>query len=294
MDFNKVKAFAGNVTQNDLKLVDTYIGNNIGILIPNGGIFDYATNLHVMPNYLFYSSSHSRSYVNIDDRLYPMKPGELLSISPNVPHYEVPVDMQSRYYALCIKPDYFEEKLTEYGGTIREFRGEHFILPTNLPSLIREFANEYERKRCGYKEICNAIENIIIHQVIRSVIGERTDKTDMNLRKEVEIAIDYMYQNMHHKILLSDIAVDVQMSVSQFSKIFKDVIGTSPMEHLNDIRLERAKRLLLTDDYSITRITQECGFSSASYLASRFQKKYLTTPTVYRNRFNKAVDPDVT
>lgn len=292
MDFNRVKAFAGNVTQNDFKLVDTYIGDNIGIFIPNGGIFEYATTTHQWPTYLFCSSSHTRSYVNIDDRLYPMKPGELLSISPNVPHYEVPVDMQSHYYALCIQPEYFENKLLEYGATVREFRGEHFILPTNLPSLIREFANEYERRRCGYKEICRSIENIIIHQVIRTVIGERTDKTDMNLRREVETAIDYMYQNMHHKILLSDIAEDVQMSVSQFSKVFKDVIGTSPMEYLNDIRLERAKRLLLTDDYSITKITQECGFSSTSYLASRFQKKYLTTPTVYRNRFNKAVDID--
>lgn len=292
MDFNKVKAFAGDVTEKDLKLVDYYIGDKIGIFIPNGGIFEYATAIHSVPSYMFCTSAHSRSYISIDQRLYSMKPGELLTISPNVMHYEVPVDMQSRYYALFINPDYFEEQVKRYGGNIREYRGEHFILPTKLPSLIKEYVNEYERRRCGYEEICYSFENIIVHQIIRAVIGERTDKTDMNLRTEVEMAIDFMYQNMHHKILLSDIADDVQMSVSQFSKIFKDIIGTSPMEYLNDIRLERAKRLLLADDYTITKITNECGFSSTSYLASRFQKKYFTTPTEYRNRFKKPLDID--
>jgi len=287
MNFSKVQSFFGNITEKELKLVDTYIGDRIGIFIPNGGIFEYATGQHDLPSYLFCVNGHSSSYMSIDDRLYPMKAGQLLAISPSVPHYEVPVDMQSRYYAICIEETYFEEVLTKCGGNIREYRGEHFMMPSNLPYLIKEYVREYDSRQCGYKDVCLSMENIIIHQIIRAITGERTDKNHANLRVEVETAIDYMYQNLHNKILLSDVAMDVQMSVSQFSKVFKEIMGTSPMEYLNDIRLERAKRLLLEDDYTITKITQECGFSSTSYLAARFQKKYLTTPTEYRSRFMK-------
>jgi len=290
MDFSKVKNFAGDVTKKDLKLVDYYIGENLALFIPNGGIFEYATSLHSVPTYLFYISSHSSSYVNIEGCLHPMKPGSLLTLSPDVEHFEVPSDMQSRYIAVSIDPAHFEKQLKKYNVKNRAYRGEHFMMPTNLQSLIKEFVNEFEQKRVGYEEICKSFENIIIHQIIRAIMGERTDKTDMNLRMEIEKAIDYMYHNMHHKILLTNIADDVQMSVSQFSKVFKDVIGSSPMEYLNDVRLERAKRMLLTDDYSITKITHECGFSSTSYLASRFQKKYYMTPTEYRSRFREPLN----
>ncbi len=291
MTFEKVKLFAGEVTEDDMKYVDYYIGENMGIFIPNGGLFEYALDPHTLPAYMFAFMYHERAYVCIDSRMIPLKPGGLLSVSPNVEHYEVPMDMQSRYCAVNIRPDYLATLFKNFTGkTIPEYRGEYNKLISDLPELVNKYIYEYEQKDLGYESICLSLENIIIQKILRSLIGNQQQKAEIHVRHEIEKSVQYMYHHLHRKIKLDDLAKDIGMSVSQFSKVFKDELGTSPMDYLNEIRLERAKRMLLIDKASIIQISQECGFGSTSYFTSRFKLKYRVSPSEYRkrNRVKKA------
>ncbi len=285
MDFKRVREFAGSVSPEDLKYVDYYIGEHMGIFIPNGGLFEYALEPHRLPAYVFAYMYHEHGYVSIDNRLISFKPGGLLCISPTVERYEVPMDLQSRYCAVNIRKEHIEALYTEYTGKcIPEFRGEYYELTHEIPELVKNYIYEYTQKRLGYETICSSLENIIIKKILRCIIGEKIELKGLNVRFEVEKAVQFMYQNMHNKITLDDLANASQMSISRFSFIFKEQLGASPMEYLNDLRLERARRMLLLGDKNILEISQECGFGSTSYFTTRFNKKFSCTPSSYRQQ----------
>lgn len=57
-----------------------------------------------------------------------------------------------------------------------------------------------------------------------------------------------------------------------------------PGTFVQDLRLERAKKLLLAGDKSMTEVALDCGFESPSYLSACFQKQYKMTPKEYRKQ----------
>lgn len=286
MDLKKVREFAGPVSLEDMKYVDYYIGEHMGIFIPNGGLFEYSLEPHRLPAYLFAFMYHENAFVSIDNRLISFKPGGLLCISPMVEHYEVPTDLQSRYCAVNIQKEHIEALYTKHTGKcIPEFRGEYYELSHEIPELVKNYIYEHTQKSLGYETICSSLENIIVRKILRCIVGEKMELRGLNMRFEVENAVQYMYQRMHHKITLDDLANASQMSVSRFSFIFKEQLGSSPMEYLNDLRIERSRRMLLFGNKSILEISQECGFGSTSYFTTRFSKKLGCTPSAYRQQY---------
>ncbi|WML34372.1 AraC family transcriptional regulator [Clostridium sp. OS1-26] len=100
-------------------------------------------------------------------------------------------------------------------------------------------------------------------------------------------AVTAMHSNLHKKITVEDLAKIANMSPSYYVRTFKKETGQSSIGYLNQIRLERVKRLLLEGDKAITEIALECGFSSSAYLSSSFYNKFKISPTDYRNLLKK-------
>ncbi len=68
------------------------------------------------------------------------------------------------------------------------------------------------------------------------------------------------------------------MSEVSFRRYFKEFTGKSPIEYRNDIRLNNAKILLQSGQYTITETAEACGFSNLSFFTRLFKKKYGHTP----------------
>lgn len=62
----------------------------------------------------------------------------------------------------------------------------------------------------------------------------------------------------------------------------KDVLGLTPTEYVNRIRIDHAAQLLRTEDSSIEAIAEACGFQNTSYFYRLFERAYQTTPRRYR------------
>ncbi|MCP1308051.1 AraC family transcriptional regulator [Paenibacillus tyrfis] len=74
------------------------------------------------------------------------------------------------------------------------------------------------------------------------------------------------------------------LSPSRFSAIFKNTVGTSPLEYLIQIRLENAAKLLETTDRKIVDIAHECGFRSLSNFNRLFKQRTGFSPREARRR----------
>ena len=102
--------------------------------------------------------------------------------------------------------------------------------------------------------------------------------------RRVAWAIYEMERRITEPIRVSDLAVGVNLSVSQFTVIFRARTGRSPAQHLRRLRLERARVLLETTFLTIKEVRAAVGINDASHFTRDFAKAYGESPRTWRQR----------
>ncbi|MHA7304278.1 GlxA family transcriptional regulator [Arthrobacter sp. TMN-49] len=97
--------------------------------------------------------------------------------------------------------------------------------------------------------------------------------------------IQWALANLDQDLEVEAMAAHATMSKRNFTRRFKDVAGLSPARWVLGRRLDDARQLLETTNWSIARIADSCGFGSAVTFRQNFIAAYSTTPTSYRTRF---------
>jgi AraC-like DNA-binding protein len=97
----------------------------------------------------------------------------------------------------------------------------------------------------------------------------------------VNDVISYVQANLAEPLTVSDMAERVSLSPSAFSHLFRDVTGKSPYQFVKEIRLNRARELLIEGELSVTQISRTVGYSSASHFINEFRDRFGATPRAY-------------
>ena len=106
----------------------------------------------------------------------------------------------------------------------------------------------------------------------------------LDLIKKVFIYIDKNYLN---KIYIEDLAKEVNMNSQYFCRFFKSVIGKTPIDYINNYRIEKSVELLVTTNDKILNICYSVGFDNFSYFIKTFKKIKNCTPSEYRTTYSK-------
>lgn len=99
----------------------------------------------------------------------------------------------------------------------------------------------------------------------------------------VQRVVRYIYSNLAEEITIDDMARMAIFSKFHFSRIFLSVTGISPGRFLSAIRLQSAKRLLISTTLPVTEICYRSGYTSVGTFSSRFAAVVGLSPTEYRN-----------
>jgi AraC family transcriptional regulator len=108
------------------------------------------------------------------------------------------------------------------------------------------------------------------------------NKSNEIYRSRINRAIDYVNNNLNKSISLEELASVSFFSAFHFHRIFVAVTGETVNHFTNRIRNEKAARLLKFSKKSISEISIECGFSSASTLSRLFKQYFEISPSEYR------------
>ncbi len=103
-------------------------------------------------------------------------------------------------------------------------------------------------------------------------------------REAVSLAMEYMETHFREKCTLEDVAAYVHLSPVYFHGIFRAAVGKSPYEYVTRLRIEEAKRLLLTAGLSMVQVSEACGFSTQSYFNHVFRARVGMTPREYQRQ----------
>ena len=124
-----------------------------------------------------------------------------------------------------------------------------------------------------------------IRMLLKKIIGVRDTISGRRYSDIVEIAKDQIRKTyMSDEISLNTIAAEVGMSPSYFSSIFSKEMGKTFVEYLTEIRMDRAKELLMCSSMKTSEIGYEVGYKDPHYFSYIFKKTQNCTPKEFRAR----------
>ncbi|TKA95784.1 GlxA family transcriptional regulator [Cereibacter changlensis] len=133
------------------------------------------------------------------------------------------------------------------------------------------------------------LANTVADQLIYSSI--RTDQDTQRLSIPTRIGVRHpklsqviqmMEANIEDPISPADLADDVGMSTRQLERLFRRYLNRSPKRYYMELRLQKARNLLMQTDMSVINVALACGFASPSHFSKCYRAHYNTTP--YRER----------
>lgn len=133
------------------------------------------------------------------------------------------------------------------------------------------------------------VANTVADQLIYSTI--RTDQDTQRLSIPTRIGVRHpklsqviqmMEGNIEDPMSPADLAEDVGMSTRQLERLFRRYLNRSPKRYYMELRLQKARNLLMQTDMSVINVALACGFASPSHFSKCYRAHYNTTP--YRER----------
>ena len=236
---------------------------------------------------------------HIENRIYHFKRGDMQYIAPNTPHLSRANEgEQCEWIWIFIDP----KKISPYpdkNGFERfwDIAGKGFngvFAAHEHPLLFKRITDLYESSRDDkYSDIDHFL--IAGQILIESARIGNIDKNQSRLQisKQIKPALVYIRENYTDPQAMSAerIAANCGLSISHFRNLFKNDIGMTLPQYINQTKLSAAVHLLETTDKPITQIATEAGFYEVAYFNRVFRKVYGMTPKdmrKYRNHETKS------
>ena len=284
-NYEIIKEFLGEViTEEDLKSTDFYIHPKIALMIPNLEVCKYIKNpMHTHPSYQFviaFSKEIESKFgtIVVKENQYW---GTL--ISPDIPHNDF---LLPHHYSIYVEKNYFEEQYKMYAKELPEFEWKEFAICHDILHALNMFVFEYSKNMQNAEITLDAQATILVHWLIRSVLGETYDMRSVSNNYAVARAEQYIEIHYQEKITVKFLAELGNLSISSFNRIFKKETKMTPMDYLMQIRLEQSKKILKRKEIPITEVAIRCGFNSSAHFSTSFRKCYKITPKEYRAQYH--------
>jgi LacI family transcriptional regulator len=100
--------------------------------------------------------------------------------------------------------------------------------------------------------------------------------------QDVAAALQFIHREKGCDISVESVAQEVAVSRRNLEKRFRETIGRTILEEIQNTRLERAKRLLLETTYPVSKVAEIAGFGSTGYFIQFFHSRVGTTPRKFR------------
>lgn len=131
------------------------------------------------------------------------------------------------------------------------------------------------------------LESIALFLVTRALSRHGSLRSHRDLRARLlghrlRRATEFMHDQFHRGISISEVAAEVHVSPFHFSRLFKRTTGRTPYRYLTSLRIDRAKQLLTDTETPIVDVSLAVGYESQSHFTTVFRRTVGVTPGAYR------------
>lgn len=258
------------------------------VFITDIGYFPKAMNHYVerkagVGQHILIYCVEGNGWIELDNKKTNICPSQLIIIPANTPH--------------------------KYGSSENDpwtiywfhFSGE---ISGNIVNLIIEKTRKYqpnigfsENRIKLFEEIYTNLErgyimdnllhvNMTFYHFLSSTIyEEKFNFKDSNAEKNrIDLLLEYVQNNLGVAFELEELALYTNLSISQFSTVFKSRTGYSPIKYVNHLKVQKACQQLLLTEYSVKQIAYNLGIEDPYYFSRMFSKLMGISPNRYRKK----------
>jgi AraC-like DNA-binding protein len=147
-----------------------------------------------------------------------------------------------------------------------------------LEGVIQEFS------RAGAPN--NALADVLLAELLLCVSTiVRNASIKINVRSYIQKALDYIAGHLGNDLRISEIAQDVNIASAYLQRIFKQTMGVTLVQYINQQRIEQSKQLLMYTDDAIVDVAIASGFNSRQHFFRVFNGMTNMSPQQFRQEY---------
>lgn len=176
----------------------------------------------------------------------------------------------------------------------REFADKNIIFcpmisgDAEISRIMLHIYEEYQRKEIGYQLVCKGeLLKLVTYLARNKAIEMLSEEGVLKRRKKLErLNRVYQYIEMHYAEVITncELAELVHLSEGRFYHIFKESAGVAPQQYINEIRLNKAMKLLKQDAITATEAAEAVGFLDYNNFGRMFRRYFGCTPLEARRQ----------
>jgi AraC-like DNA-binding protein len=250
-----------------------------------------STNHYHMAYELYYLFSGKRNYF-IKDSVYPVHPGDIVLVDSYTVHITSELGEPDHerivfHFAPSFFTDFTQEDkellLTPFAHAnplIKLNLQERIQVETLFHSLLLELSEHPLGYSLHVRNVAIELLLFVARLIEKSKVDPGVEYSPVQ-QKVMEI-VRHINLNFTEPLNLDSLSKQFFISKGHLCRVFKEVTGFGFSEYVNLTRVKEAERLLRETDWSITQISEHCGFENFSHFGKVFKKLSGLPPRTYR------------
>lgn len=246
-------------------------------------------------SYEFHFVAQGACLVELDNRNFIANQGDLYLTSPGVYHTQK-FHGKSGYveYSLNCDINFFGEANSETMALVNALKSDQcecYCRGKVIKDLFDLSLEEAFYKKMGFQSKIKELIKLIVIESARICDNDKEANVHINYKYK---ELDYQYiqihrfieDNINYPIRGREIAEYMHISEKQISRIIKKNRGVTIKELINEMKINKAKDMLMNTDLLISEISQSLGFSSQYYFNQFFRRIEGVAPSIFRKNYH--------
>ncbi len=122
-----------------------------------------------------------------------------------------------------------------------------------------------------------------LEQIKSYSLNTITSKKSKTVLEKMYYAKNIILEKINNPMCLSDLAREVNTNECTLKKEFKNLFGTTVFSYIRDVKMQKAKKMLLYQELSVNEVSDVLGYKNPQHFSTAFKKQYGVTPSNVKN-----------
>lgn len=158
-------------------------------------------------------------------------------------------------------------------------------IDTEVSRLLADLRQEADAHSAGFRHRVHSICTDLIVAVSRKLVESQQEASSGQATAASHIVVgvkEYILKHLANEMTLGEIAWHVGKGEEHLSRVFKRETGRTVFDYVRQVRIDRARTLILDPALTMSEIAERCGFHSLSFFSRTFRQVTGMSPTGYR------------
>ena len=213
-------------------------------------------------------------------------------------NYKVAAGLELTYFLVVLSKDYYFQLIDRHSmlhesfvkdiekGRYTSFSTEDFAVTAEMKRVINDLTECSKTGDLKKLHTESRVMELLMFQMEQ--MQEKHHSEKMLLRgsdiEKIELARSILNQSFSNPPTLKELSREILLNEFKLKKAFKEYLGRTVYDYITRIRMEKARKLLLTEDFTVAEIALKVGFKHTPAFSSAFRKYFGLPPSEIKTR----------